>query len=800
MTLRDLPVGNSPRALPLPHFPTPQQAFVWRNWEMIPAARLARVLGATRRQVLELARGMGLRVPPHVCAGWLTRGTCTLIRNNWHLLPYGQLLRLLGWSAGRLDRALRDEDFLWVKLGRHKPAVPPLRYAPLTAEQARATQRLRAAVRRHFPAGLAGARDEPPFGFLRDFRTVRRTARPRRAGAATELRLIGSYCATHGDPLLHTGADPYPEGMLARHAALGVNAVWLPAILYTLAPWPAFPGLSSGWQRRLANLRALVARAGRHGIGVYLYLNEPRGLPLAAFAPHPELKGIEIPESGVAVLCTALPQVRGFLRDGAAHLFREVPDLAGIFTITMSENPTHCHSRWKSTHECPRCARRSGGEVVAEVNRLLAAGVHTVAPAARVIAWSWGWHPEWELEAVDCLPDGVELMCVSEWGLPTRVGDVPGSVVDYSISQVGPSAQSLRLWRRAQARGLRTVAKVQVNASWELSAVPYLPVPDPVERHLRNVRRAGVDGLMLSWSVGGYPGGNLELLDRSSAELAPAHFGARAAPLVRRAWRAFSRAFREYPFSCGVIYHAPHSAGPANLLHPLPTGYKATMVQGFPYDDLKTWRDIYPEEVFERQWRRLAEGWRRGLDWLARARSHVPRARRRRRDELERLAQAAYIHFRSTYLQVRYVRARDGALPAAQRRAAMWAIVREELALARRLHRLVRCDARIGFEAANHYAYTRNDLAEKVIQCEWLLKDRYRLHVFCASKGERGYADPQGRTGLAKPPSEALAATRAAEEAEACRLLGAELCFLGQADMAINARWGRRARYLLLDL
>lgn len=47
-----------------------------------------------------------------------------------------------------------------------------------------------------------------------------------------------------------------------------------------------------------------------------------------------------------------------------------------------------------------------------------------------------------------------------------------------------------------------------------------------------------------------------------------------------------SRAFRELPFSCGVIYHSPLNAGPANFLFPSHTGYQATMVQGFPYDDL----------------------------------------------------------------------------------------------------------------------------------------------------------------------------------------------------------------------
>ena len=93
----DLPVGSAPQPPPLPHFPTRQQAFVWRNWELVPVARLARVLAARPRDVLALAQGMGLRVPPRTQKGWLTHGYCTLIRKNWHLLPYDQLLTL--WTG-----------------------------------------------------------------------------------------------------------------------------------------------------------------------------------------------------------------------------------------------------------------------------------------------------------------------------------------------------------------------------------------------------------------------------------------------------------------------------------------------------------------------------------------------------------------------------------------------------------------------------------------------------------------------------------------------------------------------------
>jgi hypothetical protein len=726
-SIADLPVGGNPRPLEYLHFPTPQQAFVWRNWELVPPQRLARVLGARRQDVLALARGMGLRVPAKTDKNWLSRGYCTLIRNNWHLLPYDQLLQLLGWTPEQMRYSLREDDFLYHKLGSLKPAAMPVRYAPLTPQQARQTQALRAGVRRLFPPGGEKRRGEPPFGFLRGFRKALPAKRQNAGASPFDLQLAYSYSAAYGDPLLHPENDPYPDGMLARYAAMGVNAVWLQGILYTLAPWDVFPGLSAGYETRLASLRSLVKRAARHGIGVYLYWNEPRSLPLSLFTAHPELKNLVRQEQALSNLCTSQPQVQRFLRDGAEHVFRAVPGLAGIFTITMSENPTNCYSKWPYPTPCPRCSRRRPAEVIAEVNRLLAEGVWAGNPDARVLVWTWAWSPAWDLEAVDLLPKGVELMCVSEWGLPTRVGGVKGSVVDYSISQVGPSEQSLRLWRRAQARGLRTIAKVQINNSWELSTVPYLPVPDLVERHLDNLRKAGVDGLMLGWTVGGYPGGNLALLDRAAPELAADHFGRRAAPLIQKAWSAFSDAFGEFPFDCTTLYHAPTNTGPANLLYATPTGYAATMVQGFPYDDLKKWRGIYPEAVFEKQFRKLADGWRRGLGLLQAAKPLVPQSKRKQFQDLEGVAQAAWCHFRSTYLQTRFIRVRDGGLPAAKRASAMLPILDEEIELARMLHEIARRDSRIGFEAANHYAYTLNDLKEKAIQCEWLRRQFLRL-------------------------------------------------------------------------
>src|SRR5437763_46494 len=82
-------------------------------------------------------------------------------------------------------------------------------------------------------------------------------------------------------------------------------------------------------------------------------------------------------------------------------------------------------------------------------------------------------------------------------------GGVKTLVGEYSSSAVGPGPRAIREWGLAKAAGLGRVAKVQVNNSWELSAVPYLPVMDLVAEHCERLASAGIDGMMLSWSLGG---------------------------------------------------------------------------------------------------------------------------------------------------------------------------------------------------------------------------------------------------------------------------------------------------------
>ena len=402
MSAADLPKGGAPAPVPLPHFPDRLHAFVWRNWPLVPVERMADVVGASKTEIVRLAKAMGLPRRNRITPDQQRRSYITVLRRNWHLLPYEQLLQLLDWTPEQMAFTLREDDFLFVKLGNLKPACEPLRYLPPDEKIQARRREIARVLRAEFADGLGHSRD-PLFGFVSRLSAQSpstaslqlpsgATAQGGSAGAKFSPRFCYSYFALYGDPLLETEADPYPDGYLARLAAAGVDGVWLQGVLHKLAPFPWDPKLSARHEERLANLRTLVKRARRHGIGVYLYLNEPRSMPLAFFEGRAQMKGAV--EGGFAAHCTSDPSVQKYLVEAVAHLCRAVPDLAGLFTISGSENLTNCWSHGGGA-SCPRCGQRSPSEVIAEVNGLFHRGLQQAGSKARLIVWDWGWADGW---------------------------------------------------------------------------------------------------------------------------------------------------------------------------------------------------------------------------------------------------------------------------------------------------------------------------------------------------------------------------------------------------------------------
>lgn len=861
----EFPKGPAPSPQEYPYFPDRLQMFIWRNWEYFPVSKLAKLLGTTVANVTRAAAEMGLSPQGKISPLWKNRGYNTVIRANWQILPYEQILELLEWIPEQLVYVLKEDDFLFAKLGALKPDCDKLRWHEPTVSETRRAAQIRKLMKTHFPSGIHFG--DSVFSFMNpDHESAqkipsRKTSRPEevslsnswmiepatslennelvrsftenfqrklkekwgiplsRKGKKTirlsiredssllpeshrieisseKIEIVGCdvnsilralqfllrQMETRNGPYLPKGiftrntriesriiypchaqyANPFtedpeticPDSLLEQLSEDGINGIWFQGILYTLVRWHLEPELSNGWQDRIANLRSITRRAAKYGIGVYLYMSEPRCLPLSFFRKHPELKGIRPPYvfGEVATLCVSTPEVKAFLRDGMTELFRQIPELEGIFTISASENPSNCHSKYTGS-ECPRCSRRPPEEVIAEVNALIEEGVHRAKPSAQVLTWSWGWRTDWEIIVpnpvdwapgiLDRLSKKVKLLCTSEESMPLCIGSVPTYMKDYSISVPGPSIRTLSLWAKAQKRGLETAAKIQINNSWENASVPYIPVLNLVDEHLRNLENANVKTLILSWTVGGFPGTpNLRRLQdfiwhdsgpRALRELAAELYGEESAECVSSAWKMMSDAFRKFPHSIPVLYYSPLHMGPANILFEGHSDYRATMIS-FPYNDFERWSFPYPEEVFLIQFRCLSEEWKYALDFLS-ANAPPPERRTESFNDFLNVAEAAWCHFRTTYLQSWYIVLRNslsirsrtmGILRADEEKPGnirkIITILEEEREVAKRLHSLAVKDSRLGFEPTQHYYYRPGDLAEKVINCEYLLK------------------------------------------------------------------------------
>lgn len=738
-----LPHGGAPAALSAGYFPDRVHEFVWRNWNAVVPAKIAEVLGATEAQVTEIATSMGLPAKPDVPPAMMERGYVTIIRRNWHLLPYEQLLQLLDFTPERLHVMLREEDFLWHKLGQLKPVAESLRYiAPSDAAKARAAE-IRAVVEGDFGAKI-NEPGEPRFDFARYLSEPVANFTPPPAPPEGEVpfqRIVHSYVAVFGDPLIHPELDPYPDGFLQRLSQSGINGVWLHAVLRDLAPGGAtFPEFGEGHEVRLANLRKMVERADKFGVKLYLYINEPRGMPHAFFEKHPELAGTQ--SGQLTALCTSVPEVRQWMGDSLAHIFREVPGLGGIYSISASENLTNCASHGGQSG-CPRCKERTDTDILSEVVAIQEEGVHRGAPKANVLISDWGWRGHGDsVEIIEKLPDNIWLMSVSEWHLPISRGGIESTVGEYSISAVGPGPRAVPHWQLAQKMGLKTGTEIQFNNTCEIATVPYLPVMDLVAEHCNNLlTKANLDAMFIGWTMGGHPSPNIELAQRLSRKPAPSidavlneiateRYGAKGAPLARQAWTGMSEAFREYPFHISVVYTCPVQWGSANPLYAEKTGYSATM-WGIPYDNLDGWRGPYPADIFADQFEKVAQGWKPGIEALTKAATTAPDNMKEAVATDLRYAKAAANHFQAVANQSRFTAARDALVdPAAIRtpeatealRQQMRQAVESELVLAKELYELVKEDSRIGFEPSCQYFYLPLDLVEKVVNCRWLLE------------------------------------------------------------------------------
>ena len=130
----------------------------------------------------------------------------------------------------------------------------------------------------------------------------------------------------------------------------------------------------------------------------------------------------------------------------------------------------------------------------------------------------------------------------------------------------------------------------------------------------------------------------------------------------------------------------------------------------------------------------MGHGFLEGAELLKQAAEYAVPGYRKEAVQSATYAETAGVIYLSVANQVRFIMLRDALLAMknspdssqeAQKeiRQKMQQILRDEIELAKSMYRLTKLDARIGFESTNHYWFVADDLLEKVISCQQIIRE-----------------------------------------------------------------------------
>jgi len=588
------------------------------------------------------------------------------------------------------------------------------------------------------------------------------------AGAPYERRTF------FGNPIIYEAYGEEDAGLggyyadhillgLARH---GFNGIWIRGSLRKLTKTKLFPSNHGYPDKALPAIQDLCRRASQYGIGVYLYFNEPMGVPDRDpfFQVHPEARGSRVRHyQEVRCLCTSDPDVLEYLEEGMAYLYSHVPELAGSILISASEYPSHCWCHVRPGAEgglegfvregllCERCADRDPRDIVAEVIGALHKGMKKGKTDCELIAWNWSWNlyePDPQPELLSRLPNDVIVMGDFERGMPTRALDMEYKNEEYSLKLIGPSDRFEGVRKRQRENGMPTFAKLQMGTTHENGTVPYLPVLQSIGKKHRVLSELGVAGIMTCWNFGNMvcvatEAANAfswtpqyESVDYVLEHVAARHVGREIAPILVGAWQMmFDGLVEAFPGTNPLTYYSPMTRGPAfpwtfdrvNKIFP-PSWLTVPDARA---DDMKNWLSVFGPDGVRRCMARLDTCWSEAISLMEEA---LVRAHGSGKIALELeigVAKMCVIQFRSTGGIVDFLTARDGYLDGSEKRIKLAyldrleAAVREERENAIEALPLVDADPRLGFHAEGHtYLFNRELIEEKIRQLDEMLETR----------------------------------------------------------------------------
>jgi hypothetical protein len=542
----------------------------------------------------------------------------------------------------------------------------------------------------------------------------------------------------------------YPDEYLNRLAHDGINALWLSIKFSDLCRSRYFPEFGKDADRRLAKLNRTVEQCARYGIRIYAFCIEPCGFgdiaeyntPRHMLEPHPDLAGHTTDHC--TYFCTSSEKGQAYLEEATYALFSAVPNLGGLIDINLGERPTHCYSNLiflAAGNNCPRCSKRSPGDVLADTLSAMARGMHRGNPDAELVAWlytpaifdGFGSTVDQRKAAIRDIAAKIPPQVTLQFNFESSdVAEQLGRehlVLDYSLAHVGPSATFAACAELATARGARMSAKLQVGNSHEVATIPFVPAPGNIYRKYRRMHELGVSTAMQCWYFGNYPSVMTRAAGRCSFaplpkdenqllhELATSNFPDHAAT-VADAWRHFRDAYAGFPVNLQFSWFGPvHDAiawplhldrvdepiSPSWLLGWPPSGDRIGECFAFGHE---------LDEILELT-ATMAATWDKGVRLLKGLAGLTPE------QQLEvGVAEALGLQMRSAAAVMRFyaLREQGDQLPA------MLDIVRDEIVRSRRLRDLAAVDSRLGFHSeAEGYKYFPALLDWRVEQLESLL-------------------------------------------------------------------------------
>jgi hypothetical protein len=571
--------------------------------------------------------------------------------------------------------------------------------------------------------------------------------------------------------------DYYPGHYLNRLAHDGVNGLWLTIEFKDICKTSLTTVVDPDRDRRLEKLRKTVAKCRRYGINVFVFCIEPRVMspdnPL--LQDHPEL-GSKAFRGDALLFCPFSDAAQTYLYEAVNDIFSQVPNLGGLINISFGERWTTCLSaadeNWRVA--CPTCATKEPGEILNASLSAMERGMHAANPGAKLISWLYvpgnGTGVRQSTAPFENIarhtPPGVICQFNFESNGTKVQLDKERHAGDYWLSYVGPSDVFKGVASAAAESGVTMGAKLQACNSFEVSTVPYVPVPGNLYRKYREMRRLAVTDVMQCWYSGSMP----SVMNRAAAsalpfapeglgedefllKLAQSDWGSAHAERVARAWRLFAKAYDNYPLTNAFQYYGPMHDGIVWPLHLKPVHKNLSPVWKleFPPSGDRIGECFSGSHTLEEMLelcKRMSDTWQEGLKELLELEPLYKGDPARQLDITN--AQALGIQFRSGYNTLRFYDLRerllyDSTAAKAELLGQLRAIVEEEIENSTRMIALCERNPFLGFQAeAEGYTYFPGELRWRIDRLREMLDTEFAEAASAIAAGQNVFPEQSG--------------------------------------------------------